>query len=122
MSIFGKKGLSHFFYAARYSFQGIKHAYRHPRFRRLAWLIVPASLLPFLINTPSSQKVLLYATLLMVVICELIAQSVGHIILLLPSPQHELARKAEDLCVAATGLAACCALVSWTLILVFKVG
>lgn len=98
----GATGLMRIINAARYSWKGIKHAYRNEAaFRQELWgciLLVPAA---FYFAHSLGDQLLLIASLLLVLIVELLNSAIEAVVDRIGSEQHKLSGAAKDMGSAA---------------------
>ncbi|MCV6590490.1 MAG: diacylglycerol kinase [Marinobacterium sp.] len=107
-------GLARFYYAARYSLQGIRAAYRNePAFRYESWAALV--LLPLAIGVAQNgvQFALLAGTVLMVLMFELLNTAIEAIVDRAGTEFNELAGLAKDLGSAAVFLMLIITAISW---------
>jgi diacylglycerol kinase (ATP) len=114
----GKTGLQRVWNATRYSIDGMRAALRHEdAFRQemlLAALLIPAALL-----TPAtgSGKALMIASVLLVLIVELLNSAVEAAVDRISLENHQLAKRAKDYGSAAVMLSLINAVAVWLLVL-----
>lgn len=113
-----KKGLSRLFAAARYSLDGLRSAFGSEEAFRLEVLV-------FVIFTPVAlwlgetaiEKVLLIASLLLLMIVELLNTAVEAVVNRVGSEYHDLSRKAKDIGSAAVLLAMILVALVWGMLI-----
>jgi len=114
----GKKGLVRIWNALFYSMDGLRAAYRHEdAFRQevlLALVLIP---LAFWLPVGTIGKVLMIASMLLVLIVELLNSAVEATVDRISLENHRLAKRAKDIGSAAVLLALVNVLVVWGLIL-----
>lgn len=112
------KGLSHVFKAFGYSMKGLKAAIQYERSFRLE-LIALVIMLPLALwlGSDAIERALLVASLLLVLIVELINSAVESVVDRISTEQHELSGRAKDIGSAAVFLALMNVLLVWGLIL-----
>jgi diacylglycerol kinase (ATP) len=114
----GKTGLRRLINALGYSLEGMASALRHEEaFRQevlLAVVLVPAALLA---PVTSSAKALMIASVLLVLIVELLNSALEAAVDLASPERHQLAKRAKDIGSAAVFLSLVNLGVVWTLVL-----
>lgn len=111
-------GLARIRNALRYSVDGLKAAYRHEAaFREEVWLA--AVLIPLALWLPASPvgKALMIASVLLVLIVELLNSAVEAAVDRVSLEKHELAKRAKDTGSAAVMVALINLVVVWALVL-----
>ncbi|HMV19371.1 MAG TPA: diacylglycerol kinase [Zoogloea sp.] len=114
----GKTGLSRVWNAFRYSMAGLAAAYRNEdAFRQEVWL--SALLIPVALVLPASAvgKALMVASVLLVVIVELINSAVEAAVDRVSLERHHLAKRAKDIGSAAVFVALVNVIAVWGLVL-----
>jgi diacylglycerol kinase (ATP) len=114
----GKTGLRRLWNALSYSAEGLKAAYRHEdAFRQEVWLAVV--LIPLALTLPASGpgKASMIASVLLVLIVELLNSAVEATVDRVSLEQHRLAKRAKDIGSAAVMLSLVNAIVVWLLVL-----
>lgn len=114
----GKTGLTRVLNAFRYSMAGLAAAYRNEdAFRQEVWLAV--ILIPLALFLPVSAigKALMVASVLLVVIVELINSALEATVDRISLEQHHLAKRAKDIGSAAVLIALVNVLVVWVCVL-----
>lgn len=102
MTVSKSTGLARLYHSTRYSIQGIRAAYtREPAFRYEIWVAAGMLPLAFLISGSGVQCALLVASLLLVLMMELINTAIEAIVDRAGTEFHELAGLAKDLGSAA---------------------
>lgn len=114
----GKTGLRRIYNALFYAIDGLKAALRHEEaFRQevlLAALLIPLALwLP----VGALGKALMIASVLLVLIVELLNSAVEAVVDRISLEQHQLAKRAKDIGSAAVMLALANAVIVWVLVL-----
>jgi diacylglycerol kinase (ATP) len=115
----GKTGLRRVWNAMFYSMDGLRAAYRHEdAFRQEAWLA--ALLIPLALFLPASGigHALMIASVLLVLIVELINSAIEAAIDRISLENHSLSKRAKDIGSAAVLIALINVAVTWALILV----
>ena len=114
----GKTGLRRIWNALFYSFAGLKAAYRHEdAFRQEVWLAVVLIPLALLLPAPGMGKALMIASVLMVLIVELLNSAVEATVDRVSLEQHRLAKRAKDIGSAAVLFSLINIVVVWMLVL-----
>ena len=114
----GKTGLTRVWNAFHYSMAGIVAAYRNEdAFRQEVWLA--ALLVPLALWLPASGtgKALMIASLLLVIVVELMNSAVDAAVDRVSLERHHLAKRAKDIGSAAVFVALVNAVVVWGLVL-----
>ncbi len=114
----GKTGLRRVWNAMFYSLEGLKAAYRHEdAFRQEFWLAVV--LIPLALFLPSSGlgKALMIASVLLVLIVELLNSAVEATVDRVSLEHHRLAKRAKDIGSAAVMISLLNVVIVWLLIL-----
>ena len=114
----GKTGLRRIWNALFYSFDGLKAAYRHEdAFRQEVWLALV--LIPVALFLPVSGigKALMMASVLMVLIVELLNSAVEATVDRVSLEHHRLAKRAKDIGSAAVLFSLINVAVVWLLVL-----
>jgi len=117
----GKTGLTRIWNALKYSIAGLREAYRcEDAFRQEVWLaclMVPAALL---IDVSAAGRALMVASVLLVLIVELLNSAVEATVDRVSLDDHRLAKRAKDMGSAAVLLALGNVAVVWSLVLTGK--
>jgi diacylglycerol kinase (ATP) len=114
----GKTGLRRIWNALFYSFDGLKAAYRHEdAFRQEVWLAVVLIPLALLLPAPGTGKALMIASVLVVLIVELLNSAVEATVDRVSLEQHRLAKRAKDIGSAAVLFSLINVVVVWMLVL-----
>src|SRR5467141_1162723 len=115
----GKTGLQRLWNALGYSLQGMASAFRHEEaFRQeclLAVLLIPAA---FFIPVGGAERALMIASVLLVLIVELLNSAVEAAVDRISLENHSLAKRAKDIGSAAVLLSLINVAVVWLLVLV----
>jgi diacylglycerol kinase (ATP) len=114
----GKTGLRRIWNALFYSFDGLKAAYRHEdAFRQEVWLA--AVLIPLALFLPASGtgKSMMIASVVVVLIVELLNSAVEATVDRVSLEHHRLAKRAKDIGSAAVLLSLINVVVVWLLVL-----
>jgi diacylglycerol kinase (ATP) len=114
----GKTGLRRIWNAFNYSLSGLAAAYRHEdAFRQeslLAAILIPVALI---LPTPGVGKALMVASVLLVIIIELVNSAVEATVDRISLENHRLAKRAKDIGSAAVLVALINVVVVWLLVL-----
>lgn len=113
----GRRGIKRIVWATRYSWLGIKAAWKHEAaFREelcLMLIMVPAA---FWLGQTTLERILLITSCLVVVIVELLNSAIEAVVDRIGSEIHELSGRAKDMGSAAVFFALCLVAVCWGLI------
>jgi len=114
----GKTGLRRIWNALFYSFDGLKAAYRHEdAFRQEVWLALVLIPLALLLPVSGIGKALTMASVLMVLIVELLNSAVEATVDRVSLEHHRLAKRAKDIGSAAVLFSLINVAVVWLLVL-----
>lgn len=115
----GATGVTRIVNAIGYSIAGLKAAYRHEAaFRQLVWVaavLIPAA---FFLPVTTLARVVMIASVLLVLIVELLNSAIEAVVDLASPGKHELAGRAKDIGSAASMVAQINVLVVWGLALI----
>lgn len=115
----GAIGVTRIVNAIGYSIAGLKAAYRHEAaFRQLVWVaavLIPAA---FFLPVTTLARVVMIASVLLVLIVELLNSAIEAVVDLASPGKHELAGRAKDIGSAASMVAQINVLVVWGLALI----
>ncbi|MFT5719847.1 MAG: diacylglycerol kinase (ATP) [Motiliproteus sp.] len=113
----GRTGLIRILYAARYSWQGFKAAWTHEAAFRQE-LLLAAVLLPLglLVAADAVELVLLWFSLGLVLLMELLNSAIEAVVDRVGSESHPLSGRAKDIGSAAVSLALLLVVMTWGLI------
>ena len=114
----GATGLRRIRNALRYSIDGVRAAYQHEAaFRQEVWLA--AALIPLALWLPASGvgKALMIASVLLVLVVELLNSAVEAVVDRVSLEKHELAKRAKDVGSAAVLVALVNVVLIWALVL-----
>lgn len=114
-----RKGLVHLMYATKYSIQGFKFALTETAFRHELLLCVIACPVAFIIGQSNIERVLLIASIIAILIVELINTAIEAVVDRISLAHHPLSGLAKDLGSAAVLLTLLNALFVWLAIIVF---
>jgi diacylglycerol kinase (ATP) len=107
--------------AVRYSLAGLRSAWKHEHaFRQELCVIAPATVVALLLPVAALQKLLLVATMVLVLVVELLNSAIEAVVDRVSLEHHPLSKNAKDFGSAAVMLAlllsaACWAVVLWDL-------
>ncbi|MGQ0578701.1 MAG: diacylglycerol kinase [Betaproteobacteria bacterium] len=114
----GKTGLRRIWNAVFYSFDGLKAAYRHEdAFRQEVWLALVLIPLALLLPASGEGKALMIASVLLVLMVELLNSAVEATVDRVSLEHHRLAKRAKDICSAAVLFSLINVVVVWSLVL-----
>jgi diacylglycerol kinase (ATP) len=114
----GKTGLRRICNALFYSFDGLKAAYRHEdAFRQEVWLALVLIPLALLLPASGPGKALMIASVLVVLIVELLNSAVEATVDRVSLEHHRLAKRAKDIGSAAVLFSLINVVVVWLLVL-----
>jgi diacylglycerol kinase (ATP) len=114
----GKTGLRRIWNALFYSFDGLKAAYRHEdAFRQEVWLAAVLIPLAFFLPASGTGKALMIASVLVVLIVELLNSAVEATVDRVSLEHHRLAKRAKDIGSAAVLFSLINVVVVWLLVL-----
>ncbi len=114
----GKTGLRRIWNALIYSFDGLKAAYRHEdAFRQEVWLALVLIPLALLLPASGPGKALMIASVLIVLIVELLNSAVEATVDRVSLEHHRLAKRAKDIGSAAVLFSLINVAVVWFLVL-----
>ena len=114
----GKTGLRRIWNALLYSFDGLKAAYRHEHaFRQEVWLALVLIPLALLLPASGPGKALMIASVLVVLIVELLNSAVEATVDRVSLEHHRLAKRAKDIGSAAVLFSLINVVVVWLLVL-----
>jgi diacylglycerol kinase (ATP) len=114
----GKTGLRRLINAFGYSIEGFKAAFKHEdAFRQEVFLAIVLIPLAFYLGKTSIEKALMIASVLLVMIVELLNSAVEAAVDHTSTEHHALAKRAKDIGSAAVFFALAIVLVVWGLVL-----
>lgn len=114
----GKTGLGRIWRALFYSVDGLRAAYRHEdAFRQEAWLAAVLIPLAFAIPASNVGRALMIASVLLVLIVELINSAIEAAIDRISLDHHNLSKRAKDVGSAAVLIALLNVAATWLLVL-----
>ncbi len=113
-----KSGLKRIMAAMGYSIEGLQAAWRHEHaFRQELVVVVIGTVVALFLPISSFQKVFLIATLIFVLIVELINSAIEAVVDRVSLERHPLSKNAKDFGSAAVLLAVLIALAAWGVVL-----
>ncbi|OQW69896.1 MAG: diacylglycerol kinase [Methylotenera sp.] len=116
----GKTGLRRLFNAFGYSVDGFKAAYKHEdAFRQEVLLSIILTPLAFYLGNSAIEIALMIASVLLVLIVELLNSAIEAVVDRVSIERHELAKRAKDIGSAAVFIALLIMVVVWCLILFY---
>ncbi|MFK5950289.1 MAG: diacylglycerol kinase [Methylococcales bacterium] len=119
MTYYNEKGLKRFINAIFFSFAGFKATWIHEEaFRQEVLAFIIAVPLAFWLTNNNIERVLLIASVVLVMIVELLNSAVEAVVDRVGVEYHELAGRAKDIGSAAVMLSIMLAIATWILILV----
>ena len=114
----GKTGLRRIWNALFYSFEGLKAAYRHEdAFRQEVWLALVLIPLALFLPASGTGRALMIASVLVVLIVELLNSAVEATVDRVSLENHRLAKRAKDIGSAAVLFSLINVAVVWLLVL-----
>ncbi|HRP97292.1 MAG TPA: diacylglycerol kinase [Rhodocyclaceae bacterium] len=114
----GKRGLRRLVNAFRYSIAGLRAAYRHEdAFRQELWLAAILVPLALLLGGSGIDRALMIASVLLVLVVELMNSAIEATVDRISLEDHQLAKRAKDIGSAAVMVSLLMVLVVWTCIL-----
>lgn len=112
------QGFKRLILAARYSWQGFRAAYRKEEaFRQEVWLAIVAVPLGLILGQTGVERALLVASILLVLIVELLNTGIENVVDRVGMDPHKLSGRAKDMGSAAVFTALLLAGVVWAAIL-----
>lgn len=106
--------------ATNYSIKGLRAAYiNEAAFRQELWCTIILFPLALILGDTNIEKVLLVATILLVLITELLNSAIESVVDRIGSDFHELSGRAKDLGSAAVFLSMILLAITWILVLFF---
>ncbi len=115
-----KTGITRIVNAAGYSWQGIRYAYKNEAaFRQEIWLAAVLVPLAYLLAGSAMQAVALIATVLLVLMAELINSAIEAVVDRIGDEPHPLSGAAKDMGSAVVLLAIALLVMVWFSVLVF---
>lgn len=116
----GNTGIIRIIRATRYSWQGLRAAYRHEEaFRQEAWLCLLLLPLGLYLGDGGVEKALLVCSVLLLPLVEILNSAVEAVVDRVGDEHHELSGRAKDMGSAAVALSIVLIVVTWLLVLLF---
>jgi diacylglycerol kinase (ATP) len=120
MAYSGNTGFTRIVRATRYSWQGLRAAYRHEEaFRQESWLCVLLVPLGLYLGDGGVEKALLVGSVLLLPLVEILNSALEAVVDRIGEQHHELSGRAKDMGSAAVGLAILLTASTWLLVLLF---
>ena len=118
MAYSGNTGFTRILKATRYSWQGLRAAYRHEEaFRQETWLCIVMIPLGLFLGDNGIEKALLVASVLLLPLVEILNSALEAVVDRFGDEQHELSGRAKDMASAAVALAIILMGAVWFLVL-----
>ena len=118
MAYSGNTGFTRILKATRYSWQGLRAAYRHEEaFRQETWLCALLVPLGLYLGNGGVEKALLVGSALLLPLVEILNSSLEAVVDRIGDEHHELSGRAKDMGSAAVGLAILLTASTWLLVL-----
>ena len=116
----GNRGFTRLVQATRYSWQGLRAAYRHEEaFRQEIWLCLLLLPLGLYLGSDGVERALLVVSALLLPLVEILNSAVEAAVDRIGDERHELSGRAKDMGSAAVALAILILVLTWALILLF---
>jgi len=113
-----RSGLRRIAGALRYSLDGLRGAWRHEHaFRQEVAVIVPASVAALLLPVPALEKLLLIATMVLILVVELVNSAIEAVVDRVSLEWHPLSKSAKDFGSAAVLLSVLLSAAAWGVVL-----
>ena len=113
-----RSGLKRIAGAVRYSLAGLASAWKHEHaFRQELCVIVPATVVALLLPAAALEKLLLVATMVLVLVVELLNSAIEAVVDRVSLERHPLSKSAKDFGSAAVMMAVLLAVVAWAVVL-----
>ena len=107
-------GVTRIFNALRYSAQGLRHAVRfEAAFRQELMVAVPAFIILFFLPVTKVEKILLLASVLLMLIVELLNSAVEAVVDRVSTERHPLSGRAKDMGSASVLLTVLLMVITW---------
>ncbi len=120
MAYSGNKGLTRIVKATQYSWQGLCATYRHEEaFRQETWLCLVLIPLGLYLGDDGVEKALLMASVMLILIVELLNSAIEAVVDRFGGEMHELSGRAKDMGSAAVALSIGLLALVWILVLFF---
>ena len=118
MAFSGNRGLTRIIKASRFSWQGLRAAYRHEEaFRQETWLCILLIPLGLWLGQDGVERSLLVVSVLILPLVELLNSSIEAVVDRIGEEQHELAGRAKDMGSAAVAITIVILVLVWGLVL-----
>jgi diacylglycerol kinase (ATP) len=112
-----RSGLRRIVAAMRYSLAGLRSAWKHEHaFRQEVAVIVPAAVAALLLPVTALEKLLLVASMVLVLIIELLNSAIEAVVDRVSLERHPLSRNAKDFASAAVMLAVLLSAACWVVV------
>ena len=109
------KGIARIIYAFKYSLEGLVSVFKsESAFRQDILLCICALLIQFVIDVPIYSRIIMVASLLFIIIAELINTAIETIIDRIGPEKHPLSKKAKDIGSAIVMLSITGTVILWT--------
>lgn len=119
MAYYSEKGVKRFFNAILFSAAGFKAAWKNEEaFRQEVVALVVVIPLAFAVTSFNFERVILIASVVLVLIVELLNSAIEAVVDRVGTEHHELSGRAKDIGSAAVMLSIILAIATWLLILV----
>ena len=113
-----RTGLRRITGAVRYSLAGLASAWKHEQaFRQEVCVIVPATVVALMLPAPALEKLLLVATMVLVLVVELLNSAIEAVVDRVSLERHPLSKNAKDLGSAAVMLSLLLSAGAWAVVL-----
>lgn len=120
MAYSGNRGITRIVKATRYSWQGLRAAYRHEEaFRQETWLCILLIPMGLYLGTGGVEKALLVASVLLLPLVEILNSALEALVDRVGEERHDLSGRAKDMGSAAVALAIVVMVSVWGLVLFF---
>ena len=120
MAYSGNTGFTRILKATRYSWQGLRAAYRHEEaFRQETWLCALLVPLGLYLGNGGVEKALLVGSALLLPLVEILNSALEAVVDRIGDEHHEMSGRAKDMGSAAVGLAILLTASTWLLVLLF---
>jgi len=114
------RGVLRFIEAAKYSSQGLKAAYKHEEaFRQEVWLGIILFPTAFFIANNGIELAILLASLILVLIVELLNSAIEAVVDRIGTEKHELSGRAKDIASAAVTFSLVNVVVIWAAVIFY---
>ncbi|MFM2477916.1 diacylglycerol kinase [Celerinatantimonas sp. MCCC 1A17872] len=116
--VYTHQGIKRIFYATRYSIDGFRFAYREAAFRQELILSIFLVVLTFFLDISKVEQILLVASLVFVLIVEVLNSAIEAVVDRFGSQWNEFSKMAKDMASAAVFLSIGLAIFVWIRVLV----